>query len=87
MRVLAFQKNVTARAMFFELFEIDGSRWLWTNISARTQMIMYEHDGKKTNNLFFNLWYRGTILLAEMWVGDVGDDGGFRRVVSVARFF
>jgi hypothetical protein len=52
--------------MFFELFEIDGSRWLCKNISARTQMIMYEHVGKKPNNLFFNLWYRGTILLAEM---------------------
>jgi hypothetical protein len=58
--------NVTVRAMHFELFESEGSRWLCNNIYARTQIIMYEHVGKKKNNLFFTLWYRGAILLAEM---------------------
>jgi hypothetical protein len=52
--------------MHFELFESDGSRWLCKNIYARTQIIMYEHVGKKKKNLFFTLWYRGAILLAEM---------------------
>jgi hypothetical protein len=28
---------------------------------------MYEHDGKKKKKLFFTLWYKGAILLAEMW--------------------
>jgi hypothetical protein len=28
---------------------------------------MYEHFGKKKKNLFPTLWYRGAILLAEMW--------------------
>jgi hypothetical protein len=53
--------------MRFELFENDGSRWLCKKINARTQLIMYEHVGKKKKNyLFFTLWYRGAILLAEM---------------------
>jgi hypothetical protein len=52
--------------MRFESFESDGSRWLCKNIYARTQTIMYEHIGKKKNNLFFTLWYRGAFLLAEM---------------------
>jgi hypothetical protein len=39
---------------------------------------MYEQVGKKKNNLFFTVWYRGAILLAEMrgvvvWIG--ADDG------------
>jgi hypothetical protein len=63
---ISFQKNVTARAMRFELFESVGSRWLCTNIFAWTQRIMYELVGKKKNNLFSTLWYRGAILLAEM---------------------
>jgi hypothetical protein len=58
--------NDTARAMRFELFEFDGSRWLCKNSYARTQVIMYEHFGKKKKNLFPTLWYRGAILLAEM---------------------
>jgi hypothetical protein len=62
----SFQKHVTPRAMRFESFESDGSRWLCKNIYARTQTIMYEHVGKKKNNLFSTLWYRGAILLAEM---------------------
>jgi hypothetical protein len=52
--------------MRFELFESDGSRWLCNNISARTQIIMYEHVGKKKNILFFTLWYKGAIVWAEM---------------------
>jgi hypothetical protein len=52
--------------MRFESFESEGSRWLCKNIHARTQIMMYEHVGKKNNNLFFTLWYRGVILLAEM---------------------
>jgi hypothetical protein len=52
--------------MRFESFESDGSRWLCKNINARTQMIMYQHGGKKNNNLSSTLWYRGAILLAEM---------------------
>jgi hypothetical protein len=51
--------------MRFESFESDGSRWLCKNSYARTQIIMYEHVGKK-KNLFFTLWYWGAILLAEM---------------------
>jgi hypothetical protein len=51
--------------MRFELFESDGSRWLCKNVYARTQIMMYEHVGKK-NNLFSTLWYRGAILLAGM---------------------
>jgi hypothetical protein len=65
-RVLAFQKHFTARAMRFESFESDGSRWLCKNINGRIQIIIYEHLGKKNNNLFFTLWYRGVISLAEM---------------------
>jgi hypothetical protein len=49
-QVLAFQKHVTVRAMRFESFESDGSRWLCKNIYAMTQIIMYEHVGKKKNN-------------------------------------
>jgi hypothetical protein len=30
------------------------------------QTIMYELVGKKKKNLFYTLWYRGAILLAEM---------------------
>jgi hypothetical protein len=52
--------------MRFDSFESDGSRWLCRNIYARTQIIMYENVGKKKNNLFFTLWYRELILLAEM---------------------
>jgi hypothetical protein len=33
--------------MRFELFDNDGSRWLCKNIYARTQLIMYEHVGKR----------------------------------------
>jgi hypothetical protein len=56
--VLAFQKNDATRAMCFELFEIDGNRWLCKN-----------NVGKKKKNLFFTLWplwYGETILLAEI---------------------
>jgi hypothetical protein len=53
--------------MRFESFESDGSRWLCKNIYARTQIIIYELVGKKKKkNLFFTLWDRGVILLAEM---------------------
>jgi hypothetical protein len=52
--------------MHFESFESDGSRWLCKHIYARTQIIMYEHVAKKKRNLFFTLWYKGAILLAEM---------------------
>jgi hypothetical protein len=58
--------SVTALAMGFELFESDGSRWLCKNIYARAKKIMYEHVGKIKKNLFFTLWYRGAILLAEI---------------------
>jgi hypothetical protein len=44
--------------MRFESFERYGSRWLCKNNNARTQIIMYEHDGKKKKNLFFTLWDR-----------------------------
>jgi hypothetical protein len=49
-----------------ESFESDGSRWLCKNIFARTQIILYDHVGEKRKNLFFILWYKGAILLAEM---------------------
>jgi hypothetical protein len=55
--------------MHFELFESDGSRWLCKNSYANyagTQMIMYEHVGKKKKKKLFNLWYKGAILLAEI---------------------
>jgi hypothetical protein len=52
--------------MRFESFESDSSRWLCNNIYARTQIIMDEHVGKKKKNLFFTLWYKGVILLAEI---------------------
>jgi hypothetical protein len=52
--------------MRFELITSDGSRWLCKNIYARTQIIMYEHVRKKKKNLFFTLWYRRAILLAEI---------------------
>jgi hypothetical protein len=49
--------------MLFESFESDGIRWLCKNIYARTQIMMSENVGKKKNNLFSTLWYRGAILL------------------------
>jgi hypothetical protein len=52
--------------MRFELFESDGSRWICKNIYVMTKILMYEHVGKKKNNSFITLWYRGAILLAEM---------------------
>jgi hypothetical protein len=54
--------------MRFESFESDSSRWLCKNIYAWTQIMMYTNVGKKNNNnkVFFTLWYRGAILLAEM---------------------
>jgi hypothetical protein len=51
--------------MRFESFEKDGSRWLCTNIYARTKIKRQKHVGKNKNNLFSTLWYRGAILLAE----------------------
>jgi hypothetical protein len=33
----------------YESFESDASRWLCKNIYARTQVIIYEHVGKKKN--------------------------------------
>jgi hypothetical protein len=42
---------------------VDGSVRMCT---VMTQTIMYEYVGKKKNNLFFTLWYRGAILLAKM---------------------
>jgi hypothetical protein len=42
-----------------EATAVDGS-------VRKTQRIMYEHFGKKENNLFFTLWYRVAILLVEM---------------------
>jgi hypothetical protein len=63
---ISFQKLVTARAMRFELFESDGSRWLCKNMETGTHIIMFEHVGKNNNNLFFALWYGGAISLAEM---------------------
>jgi hypothetical protein len=47
-------------------FESEGSRWLCKSFYARTQIILYVHVGKKKKNLFFTLWYKGAILLAEM---------------------
>jgi hypothetical protein len=58
-QVLAFQKNVAARAIRFELFESDGGTCFCKNINGRTQIIVYELVGRKKNNLFFTLWYRG----------------------------
>jgi hypothetical protein len=55
--------------------------------------MMYEHVGKKNNNLFSTLWCKGAILLAEicgMVVRNVRngvEDGGFGMVVHVDRFF
>jgi hypothetical protein len=47
---------------------------------------MYENVGKKKkNNEFFTLWYRGAILLAEMW-GGRAEDGGCDNEMHVARF-
>jgi hypothetical protein len=59
--------------MRFELFESVGSRWLSKNIYTRTERIMYEHVGNKKKNsiLCGALWYRGSILLADI-LGVVG---------------
>jgi hypothetical protein len=66
--LLAFEEHVTARAILFELFESDGSRWLCNNLNARTERIMYEHVGKKKkNSLLCGIGERFYWLICEVW--------------------
>jgi hypothetical protein len=69
--------------MSFELFESDGSRWLYRNIYATAQTTMYV--GKKKKKSFFTLWalwYRGAILLAEIWGVGVRKLGDLKMVCA-----
>jgi hypothetical protein len=65
--------------MRFDLFESDGTRWLCRNLYTlytRTQILMYEHVGKKKKNLFFRDFMCGCV-----------KDGSSEKLVYVGRLF